>query len=99
MTTSFLTTKLYLPPPCPGLVKRPRLIEQLDEGLRLGRKLTPVSAPAGFETTLIGEWVCGGERGRLDLVGRGRQRPGVLTGHLGARLCVTIEVKPSYACC
>lgn len=72
MTTSFLTTKLYLPPPHPGLVKRPRLIEQLGERLRLGRKLTPVSAPAGFETTLIGEWACGSERGCLALAGRGR---------------------------
>jgi LuxR family maltose regulon positive regulatory protein len=63
MTTSLLTTKLYIPPPHPGLVKRPRLIERLDEGLRLGRKLTLVSAPAGFgETTLIGEWACGSAR-------------------------------------
>jgi LuxR family maltose regulon positive regulatory protein len=40
-------------------VPRPRLIERLDEGLRLERKLTLVSAPAGFgKTTLITEWAC-----------------------------------------
>ena len=56
MTTSLLTGKLYIPPPHSGLVKRPRLIERLDEGLRLGRKLTLVSAPASFgKTPLIGE--------------------------------------------
>ena len=37
---------------------RPRLIERLDEGLR--RKLTLISAPAGFgKTTLVGGWVAG----------------------------------------
>ncbi len=36
---------------------RPRLIERLDEGLRLGRKLTLLSAPAGFgKTTLLSAW-------------------------------------------
>ena len=53
-----LTTKLYIPPPHPNLVPRPRLIEQLDEGLRLGHRLTLVSAPAGFgKTVLIAEWL------------------------------------------
>jgi LuxR family maltose regulon positive regulatory protein len=38
-------------------VPRPRLIERLNEGLRLDRQLTLVSAPAGFgKTTLISEW-------------------------------------------
>jgi len=38
------------------MVLRPRLLERLDEGLRLGRKLTLVSAPAGFgKTTLLSE--------------------------------------------
>jgi LuxR family maltose regulon positive regulatory protein len=52
MSTPILTTKLYIPPTRPELVSRPRLIERLNEGLH--RKLTLVSAPAGFgKTTLI----------------------------------------------
>jgi LuxR family maltose regulon positive regulatory protein len=59
MTTTLLTTKLYIPPPRPNLVPRPHLVERLDEGLRLGRKLTLVSAPAGFgKTTLVTDWLC-----------------------------------------
>ncbi|MBN8634391.1 MAG: AAA family ATPase [Anaerolineae bacterium] len=51
-----LTTKLYRPPPRPNLVVRSRLFARLDEGLR--RKLTLISAPAGFgKTTLISAWV------------------------------------------
>jgi len=54
--TQLLTTKLYIPPPLPNLVPRPRLIERLNTGLR--RKLTLVSAPAGFgKTTLLSEWI------------------------------------------
>jgi LuxR family maltose regulon positive regulatory protein len=55
-----LSTKLFIPKPRPDLVSRPRLIEQLNDGLR--RKLTLISAPAGFgKTTLVSEWVanCG----------------------------------------
>ena len=51
-----LRTKLYIPLPRIELVSRPRLMERLDAGLH--RKLTIVSAPAGFgKTTLIGEWI------------------------------------------
>src|SRR5919199_4953852 len=56
MSTPILATKLYVPPPQPKAVLRPRLIERLDEGLH--RKLILVSAPAGFgKTTLLSEWV------------------------------------------
>jgi LuxR family maltose regulon positive regulatory protein len=56
VATSVLTTKLYVPPIRSELVPRPRLIEQLDDGL--GRKLTLISAPAGFgKTTLLSEWI------------------------------------------
>ena len=56
MPTQLLTTKLYIPPVRPNLVPRPRLIERLNEGL--DRKLTLISAPAGFgKTTLVSEWI------------------------------------------
>ena len=55
MATPLLTTKLYIPPPRSDLVSRPRLLERLDAGL--DRKLSLISAPAGFgKTTLIAEW-------------------------------------------
>src|SRR3970040_154662 len=61
MSTPALATKLYIPPPRPKVVLRPRLIERLNEGLH--RKLTLISAPAGFgKTTLVSEWVAGCER-------------------------------------
>ena len=60
MSTSILATKLYTPPPRSKIVRRSRLIEQLNSGLH--RRLTLISAPAGFgKTTLVSEWVadCG----------------------------------------
>jgi len=60
MATPLLKTKLYVPPIRPELVSRRRLIERLSAGL--GRKLTLISASAGFgKTTLLSEWVgaCG----------------------------------------
>jgi len=58
MSTPILTTKLYIPPPQPKVVLRPRLIERLNEGL--DRKLSLISAPAGSgKTTLLGEWLAG----------------------------------------
>src|SRR5687768_108088 len=61
MSTPILTTKLYIPSPQPKVVLRPRLIERLNEGLH--RRLTLISAPAGFgKTTLLGEWLAGCER-------------------------------------
>jgi LuxR family maltose regulon positive regulatory protein len=61
METSLLQTKLHIPSARPELVPRLRLVERLNEGLHqnqgLGRKLTLVSAPAGFgKTTLVAEW-------------------------------------------
>jgi LuxR family maltose regulon positive regulatory protein len=50
-----LETKLYVPQAHPNLVPRLRLSERLKEGL--GRRLTLISAPAGFgKTTLLSEW-------------------------------------------
>src|SRR6266571_2711688 len=61
MPTPILATKLYIPRLRPNVVSRPRLLERLNEGLH--RKLTLISAPAGFgKTTLVSEWVEGIER-------------------------------------
>ncbi len=56
-----IATKLYIPPSRSEIVLRPRLTEQLSTSLR--RKLTIISAPAGFgKTTLISEWVAMSQR-------------------------------------
>jgi LuxR family maltose regulon positive regulatory protein len=51
-----LQTKLYVPPPRPNLVQRGHLLDRLrKEG---ARRLTLISAPAGFgKTTLVSAWV------------------------------------------
>lgn len=56
MPTPILSTKIYIPTRRHRMVVRPRLIKQLNEGLN--RKLTLVSAPAGFgKTTLVSDWL------------------------------------------
>lgn len=51
-----LTTKLHVPTPRNTLIHRTRLIHQLNRGLH--RKLTVISAPAGFgKTTLVSDWM------------------------------------------
>lgn len=61
MPKILLQTKLYVPRLRPSLIPRPHLIEKLNTGL--GGKLTLISAPAGFgKTTLVSEWIAGGER-------------------------------------
>jgi LuxR family maltose regulon positive regulatory protein len=56
MSAPILLTKLFVPAVRPELVSRPHLIEQLNHGL--DRKLTLISAPAGFgKTTLATEWL------------------------------------------
>lgn len=56
MSTPILATKLYIPPPRPRVVPRPRLVGQLNAGLH--RKLILVSAAAGFgKTTLVSNWI------------------------------------------
>lgn len=60
MSAPILATKLYIPPPRPNLVPRPRLSQRLSAGLH--GNLTLISAPAGFgKTTLVSAWVaeCG----------------------------------------
>ena len=51
-----LATKLYIPSARPEIVHRPRLIERLNVGLH--RKMTLISAPAGFgKTSVLSEWI------------------------------------------
>lgn len=62
MSKPLLTTKFYCPRPRLNLVPRQRLFKQLDAGLYqadgFARKLTLVSAPAGYgKTTLIADWL------------------------------------------
>jgi LuxR family maltose regulon positive regulatory protein len=60
---SFLATKLFIPqlPSTQDVLPRPRLVRQLNSGLH--RKLTLISAPAGFgTTTLLAEWIPQSER-------------------------------------
>jgi LuxR family maltose regulon positive regulatory protein len=63
MPAPILATKLYIPPPRPGIVPRQRLVERLNEGLAAGRKLALISASAGFgKTTLVSQWIAGCKR-------------------------------------
>jgi LuxR family maltose regulon positive regulatory protein len=61
VSTTILSTKLYVPRPRPSTIRRPHLIERLNEGTR--RELTLIAAPAGFgKTTLVSEWAAVSER-------------------------------------
>jgi LuxR family transcriptional regulator, maltose regulon positive regulatory protein len=56
MENTILNTKFFIPEARPKLVHRDRLIERLDAGVH--RKLSLISAPAGFgKTTLVTEWL------------------------------------------
>lgn len=62
MSTTLIATKFCCPPPRANLVPRPRLLERLDSDFNRAdgfpRKLTLVSAPAGYgKTSLIVEWM------------------------------------------
>jgi len=58
MTQRLLATKFHIPSRRAGLVVRPRLLEHLQRGLDENRKLTLISAPAGYgKTTLVAEWI------------------------------------------
>jgi LuxR family transcriptional regulator, maltose regulon positive regulatory protein len=80
MSAPILATKLYVPPPSPQVVLRPHLMEWLNTGLH--RKLTLISAPAGFgKTTLLGAWVASLDRKAawLSLDAGDSDAPGFLT--------------------
>lgn len=56
MSHKILKTKLYVPPTHSETIARPRLLTQLNDNIY--RRLTLLSAPAGFgKTTLVSQWV------------------------------------------
>jgi len=58
MTYQVLSTKLYIPPIQSSLVRRPRLVQVLENGYQAGKRVTLVCAPAGFgKTTIVREWI------------------------------------------
>ncbi len=98
MSIPILATKLYIPPPRPKAVLRPRLIERLNVGLdqnqqlgpnrslgsnqnlgqnqNFGRKLSLISAPAGFgKITLVVEPLSERELEVLQLIAEGLTNP------------------------
>lgn len=75
---------------------RPRLTEQLNAGLR--RKLTLISAPAGFgKTTLISEWIAGNQRpvAWLSLAEEESDLPRFLTYLIAALQTIAAEIGAS----
>jgi LuxR family maltose regulon positive regulatory protein len=89
MLPTLLRTKLHKPPVRPELVSRQRLIDRLNEGLRLGRRLSLVSAPAGFgKTTLISDWLRSNTFGQVAWVSldAGDNEPTRFWGYLLAAL-------------
>ncbi|GIP38175.1 hypothetical protein J31TS4_14550 [Paenibacillus sp. J31TS4] len=80
MSLSLLSTKLHLPHSRSRVVPRPRLLERLEEGLH--RKLTLLSAPAGYgKTTLASGWAaaCGRPAAWLSLDEEDREPARLLT--------------------
>lgn len=58
MLYRLLATKFHIPPRRVGLVVRPHLLAKIQHGWEERRKLTLVSAPAGYgKTTLVVEWI------------------------------------------
>lgn len=69
MTFRLLATKFHIPPFRADWVSRTRLLDQLTCGLNENRKLTLVSAPAGYgKTTLITEWLHGISSGTFRII-------------------------------
>ncbi|MDZ7792169.1 MAG: LuxR C-terminal-related transcriptional regulator [Spirochaetia bacterium] len=58
MDSSILLTKLFIPSLPANIVHRPHLLDRLTAGLKAGKALTLVSAPAGYgKSTFLVEWI------------------------------------------
>lgn len=57
MTSPLLTTKLYIPPILTQIVPKTELVDRLEAGIRIGRRITLITASAGYgKTSLIAGW-------------------------------------------
>jgi LuxR family maltose regulon positive regulatory protein len=53
-----LATKIYIPLLQRNLIIRPQLVQRLNDGIEQNRRLTYISAPAGYgKSTLLSQWV------------------------------------------
>ena len=58
MSETLLATKLYIPSLHPQIIQRQSVLELMNAGLSIGKRLTLVCAPAGYgKTTLVCEWL------------------------------------------
>ena len=58
MPDILLATKIYIPPLHRNLILRPQLVQRLNDGIEQNRRLTYISAPAGYgKSTLLSQWV------------------------------------------
>ncbi|MCC6791970.1 MAG: helix-turn-helix transcriptional regulator, partial [Thermomicrobiales bacterium] len=85
-----LATKLHVPAWRPGSVSRPRLVAALERGA--GRKLTLVSAGAGFgKSTLLAEWLTSDQAGNRPVawvsLDSGDNDPALFWTYLVTALC------------
>jgi LuxR family maltose regulon positive regulatory protein len=88
-----LASKIYLPTPRPMLVRRPRLVQVLNNGL--DRALTLISAPAGSgKTVLATEWAasCGRPAAWLSLDEGDNDPAGFLSGLIACLRKVSADI-------
>ncbi len=58
MSETLLATKLYIPPLHPQIIQRQSILELMNAGLSIGKRLILLCAPAGYgKTTLVCEWL------------------------------------------
>ncbi len=58
MPDILLATKIYIPLLHRNLILRPQLVQRLNDGIEQNRRLTYISAPAGYgKSTLLSQWV------------------------------------------